>query len=245
MRPRSPETPNRLRRLRPPPPPSSPPPRTPTEKLLAASLVYDVELRGGVGWGSMTQFVPVYNEDALFGTSGKDYGLMDLTLGNVDLSLALGTFLSRHWKIGYEATGGLRAVISTRNTLQVSRAIPNDEQPSVPSSESLRQTARYVLPIGGYLAFYPSFSEGGGVSIGVHLGGGLFRGVEYMGHGGLATAATGAADIGYESAWSEHLAWGAHARLGQTSFHQSGSDTDRSSSLSATELSLALHLSAF
>jgi hypothetical protein len=229
----------------PSPPPPPPPPLTPTDKLLAARFVFDAELRSGIGWGSLSQFVPVYNEDAFFGTSGKDYALTDLTLGGVDLSLALGAFLSQHWKLGYETAGGLRGVVSTRNTLQVSRSLPSDEQPSVPSRKALQQPAGYLLPVGGYLAFYPSFSQSGGFSIGLHLGGGLFWGGEYMGHGGPHLAATGAADLGYDYAWSDHLAWGARIRCGQMAFKGSEDADERITSLGATELSLALHLSAF
>jgi hypothetical protein len=229
----------------PPPPPPPPPPSTHADKLLAARFLLEVELRSDLGWGSTTQFVPVYNEDVLFGTTGNDYELVDLTLGGVDLSLGLGTFLRQHWKLGYEAAGGLRGVVSTRNTLQVSRAGPSDEKPSLPSPEALQQMLGYVLPIGGYVAFYPSFSQSGGFSVGLHLGGGVFWGGEYMGHGGLHPAGTGAADIGYDYAWSEHLAWGARIRCGRIGFQGSDDASGRVTSVSATELGLALHLSAF
>ena len=227
-----------------PAPPPAPPPRTAAEKLLAASLVFDFELRSGISWGSLSQFVPEYDEDVLFGVTGKDYALADLTLGSVELSLAVGTFLSRRWKIGYEAAGGVRAVFSSRDTLHVIGRL-DGEGPSPPSREALRQTAGYLLPAGGYLAFYPAFSQSGGFSIGVHLGAGVFWGADYLGHGSFPATATMAADIGYETAWSDHLVWGVRARCGRTYFERNADATEKSSSLAVTDLSLALHLSAF
>jgi hypothetical protein len=230
----------------PPPPPAPPPPETPAEKLLAAALVFDLELRSGIGWGSLSQDVFEEDEDALFGKSGKTYALADLTVGGVELSLALGTFLSDHWKLGYELSLGLSAALSSRNLWRPVRTVaPEEPAPSVPSRQALRQAASYVLPIGGYLAFYPSFSQSGGFSIAVHLGAGLFWGADSMGPGPLPTAATVAADIGYDLVWSDQLVWGVRARCGQTALHRADEAGNRATSLAATELGLALHLSAF
>ena len=225
----------------PAPPPPPPPPRTPTEKLVAAPLVFDAELRGSIGWASMSRFVP--NDEYLFG-GGDEHSLADLTWGGFDLSLALGTFVKGHWKLGYEATGGLRSVRSSRATTGY-RSGPNADGLVAPSQEALQHEAGYALPVGGYLAFYPFFSESGGLSLGVHLGGGLAWGAEYLGSKRSAGAVGAAADLGYDYAWSEHLACGVRVRYGWMGLKLSDDRTGESTSLGSDELSLALRLSAF
>jgi len=199
-----------------PPPPA--PPLTPLGKLLTAPLIYDVELRAAVGWATL----------------GDDDGsIAELTTGGADLVFNMGAFVTRHLKMGYEATGGQRTVLESRQ----------GEQGYLPSPIALETDATYLLPIGGYAAFYPLADAG--LSVGVHFGGGVFWGADYIADAFLVPwAGSAAADVGYDHILSDDVALGVRARCGALGFTTSDED-GHTATMNVTELSLAVHLSAF
>ncbi|HWO13310.1 MAG TPA: hypothetical protein VNN80_27605, partial [Polyangiaceae bacterium] len=209
----------------PPLPPAQPPaqpspPLTPVDRLLTASLVYEVELRAAIGRGLLAD---------------DDGSLAKLTTGGVDLVFTMGGFVDPHLKMGYEATAGQRAVLASRP----------GEQPSGYYPSKLEVDARYILPFGGYAAFYPLGDAG--LSLGADFGVGILSKVPpFMGSGFLipALAGTAAVNVGYDRVWSDHLAWGVRARCGRLGFSNSDDD-GHTTALSSTELTLAIHVGAF
>jgi hypothetical protein len=159
--------------------------------------------------------------------------LADFTTGGADLMFGMGGFVTRHLKMGYEANLGRRSVLDN----------VQGSQGYAPSRSALENDATYFLPIGGYGAFYPLADAG--LSLGVHFGLGVFWGAAYLGGAiFVPMAGTAAADVGYDHVVSDNLAWGVRARCGGLSFSVTDDDGD-TTTMSSTELSLAVHLSVF
>jgi hypothetical protein len=203
----------------PPPPPPPPSPLTPLDKLLTASLVFELELRGSIGWGVLAD---------------DDGSLAELTTGGGDLMFTMGAFVTPHLRMGYVATAGRRTVLASQPGERGAGPIPSE----------LEADAKYLLPLGIYAALYPLGDAS--LSLGVDLGLGISWGAEFMGYSFLLPpwAGTAAVHVGYDLVWSHHLAWGVRARCGKLGFSNSDDD-GHTTTLGSTELGLAVHLSAF
>lgn len=214
------------------PEPTPPPPTpvlTPLEAQRAAPLVFDLQLLTGVGWAKLSQ-----DNDAPPTPQPTNF-----VTGCAGVSLGIGRFAGSHVKISYEASGGVQRVLGKPETA--------DARGYSPPQKPVHGNTGYFFPVGAYLAIYPWATRG--ISLGVHLGMGMFWPAEYQAGEGSKLGRAAALEVGYEDVWSDSRGWSLHLRYGATGFTRSDSDTEyytyTNQHQNATELTLAAGLSWF
>ncbi|MEO8185073.1 MAG: hypothetical protein ABI895_40220 [Deltaproteobacteria bacterium] len=203
-----------------PEPSRAPAPLAPFDASRAASLIFDAELRTGVGWST-------FSEDGL--------PLTDFVNGCADLSLGLGRFAGPHVRFGYELTVGARRVLGDRELHQQA----GYSQPNA----AIEGNTWYFLPVGAYLEIHPWARAG--VSLGLHAGAGTFWPEPYLSGGNIVLAGAAALDVGYDDIWSSSRGWGLRLRYGAIGFRRSHIDEAYTTTQNSNELTLAGRISWF